>query len=88
MPQNEQRPRNIASQGKNNHFTSKTTRFTGGFFQAKEGPGPGEYSQEVKSVDNSERGILTKAQIRNKGKEGAVFKSTTDRFIENDKKNP
>lgn len=88
IPQTEQRPRNISSQGKNNHFTTKSTRFTGGFFKAKEGPGPGDYDQDVKSVNNDDRGVLTKAQMRNKGKSDAVFKSTTDRFIENDKKNP
>lgn len=74
--------------GKMSHFTTKSMRFTGGFFQAKEGPGPGEYDSEVKSADNELKGILTKAQIRNKGKGGAVFKSTTNRFVENEPSNP
>ena len=88
MPQTDQRVKHKTSQAKNNHFKTKTTRFTGGFFQAKEGPGPGDYEQEVQSMDNEDRGILTKAQRRNKGKFGSVFKSTTERFIKNDKKNP
>jgi len=88
MPQTDQRVKHKSSQAKNNHFKTKTTRFTGGFFQAKEGPGPGDYEQEVQSMDNEDRGILTKAQRRNKGKFGSVFKSTTERFIKNDKKNP
>lgn len=63
-------------------------RFTGGFFQSKEGPGPGEYIRERSRDDSELKGILTKAQINNRGKGGAVFKSTTNRFVQNEPKHP
>ena len=88
IPQTEHGARNKTPKGKSSNFLTKSTRFTGGFFQTKEGPGPGEYESEVRSMDNEPRGILTKAQIKNKGKNGAVFRSTTNRFLENDKDNP
>ena len=72
---------------KSRHFTVKDQRFKGGFFSTKEGPGPGEYEQDVVS-DSEPKGILTKAQIKNQGKGGHMFKSTTDRFLERDQKNP
>ena len=70
------------------HFGSKSIRFSGGFFQSKEGPGPGEYIQEKLKADVEPIGILTKAQINNRGKGGSVFKSTTNRFVQNEPKNP
>mmetsp|Transcript_7211 Transcript_7211/g.8142 ORF Transcript_7211/g.8142 Transcript_7211/m.8142 type:complete len:102 (-) Transcript_7211:399-704(-) len=88
IPQSEQGPRNKSPKGRSDHFSTKSTRFTGGFFTAKDGPGPGEYNSEVRSADDEPRGILTNAQKMNRGKGGAVFKSTTNRFIESDNKNP
>jgi len=70
------------------HFGSKSLRFERGMFNPKDGPGPGQYSNEVKSEDNELKGILTKAQINKRGKGGSVFRSTTDRFIENEPNNP
>jgi len=70
------------------HFTSKSMRFNGGFFDAKDGPGPGDYDQNSKEGHHELTGILTKAQIKNKGKGGAVFKSTTNRFNEHEPNNP
>ena len=58
------------------------------FFKSKEGPGPGEYLQVILKEDAEPIGILTKAQINNRGKGGAVFKSTTSRFIQNEPKHP
>lgn len=66
---------------KTNHFSTKSTRFSDGFFKAKEGPGPGEYSSKA-SETNKEVGILTNAQKSKKGKEWSVFRSTTNRFHE------
>jgi hypothetical protein len=76
--------------GRTNHFSTKSTRFTGGFFKTKEGPGPGQYIKEANSIDPEEKGILTRAQKRIKGKEGAVFRSTTNRFnySDSDSRNP
>lgn len=74
--------------GKTSHFTSKSIRFTGGFFTAKEGPGPGDYEHVPKSADSELKAILTKAQINNKGKGGSVFRSTTNRFVESEPQNP
>jgi hypothetical protein len=70
------------------HFGSKSLRFERGMFQSKEGPGPGQYSTEDTSDNNEPIGILTRAQIEGKGKGGAVFKSTTDRFYESHPNNP
>lgn len=88
IPQSEHGARNRTPKGNRSNFLTKSTRFTGGFFTTKDGPGPGEYDSEVKSEDNQQRGILTKAQINNRGKSGAVFRSTTNRFLDNDKDNP
>lgn len=70
------------------HFGSKSLRFERGAFNAKDGPGPGEYSHERDPSQNELTGILTKAQIEGKGKGGAVFRSTTNRFVENHPDNP
>jgi hypothetical protein len=87
--QHENAHKNKSPGGKRSHFSAKAARFSDGFFQAKEGPGPGDYDHDLKSEPEEDpRIILTKAQREGKGKGGAVFKSTTDRFIENDAKNP
>ena len=70
------------------HFGSKSMRFNGGFFQTKDGPGPGQYVNEKSTEDSEPKGILTKAQINNRGKGGCVFKSTTNRFVENEPTHP
>lgn len=69
------------------HFGSKSLRFERGMFNPKEGPGPGQYN-DSKPEHVELQGILTKAQIEGKGKTGAVFRSTTDRFVENVPDNP
>lgn len=63
-------------------------RFTGGLFEARVGPGPGQYINEKSTEDSEPKGILTKAQIDSKGKGGYMFKSTTNRFVENEPNNP
>lgn len=70
------------------HFGSKSLRFERGMFQSKDGPAPGQYSTEATTENVEPLGILTKAQIEGKGKGGAVFKSTTNRFVESHPENP
>lgn len=69
-------------------FGPKSMRFTEEFFNGKKGPGPGQYTNEKSTEDTEPKGILTKAQINNRGKGGAVFKSTTNRFVENEPNHP
>ena len=70
------------------HFLTKSSRFERGMFQAKEGPAPGDYENSLLADGSQMQGILTKAQIEGKGKGGAVFRSTTNRFVENVHNNP
>lgn len=77
-----------ASTAGSTHFGSKSMRFAGGMFKQTEYPGPGQYFEEKDPEENQLQGILTKAQINKQGKEGAVFSSTTNRFLENVPDNP
>lgn len=81
-------PPNKPHSANSTHFGSKSMRFTGGFFEARVGPGPGQYISEKSTQDTELKGILTKAQIDSKGKGGYVFKSTTNRFVESEPKHP